>query len=153
MGSLIGFKSKAKDKTFHSGLEEAVATQLKARGVAFVHEPQPPVEYDVPERPSKFTPTFVLPNGIIVHTFRRLVLADRKKLMMIRDQHPTLDLRLVFVNSLSRVVKGGKATYGDWCRRMGFIFADKSIPQSWITEVLPAESLAAVRALKPKVKR
>jgi len=30
--------------------------------------------------------------------------------------------------------KGSKNTYGDWCDKHGFLFADKVIPESWLKE-------------------
>ena len=41
----------------------------------------------------------------------------------------------VFNNSKARISKISKTTYGEWCERNGFKYADKVIPQSWIEEI------------------
>jgi hypothetical protein len=52
--------------------------------------------------------------------------------LLIKEQHPELDIRFVFSNSKTRISKQSKTTYADWCRTKGFQFADKKIPQEWL---------------------
>lgn len=115
---------------FRSGLEEKIAAELKAAGVPFTFE-EKVIEYTRPQRTAKYTPDFVLPSGIIVETKGRFVTADRQKHLLVKSQHPTLDIRFVFSNSRSRISKKSSTTYAMWCERYGFKFADKSIPKEW----------------------
>ena len=77
----------------------------------------------------------MLPNGIIVESKGRFVVADRKKHLYVQKQHPDLDIRFVFSNSKAKISKGSKTTYADWCSKNRFLFADKLIPEEWINEI------------------
>ena len=118
---------------FRSGLEEKIAAELLAAGVPFTFETLT-IEYRKPEKQSKYTPDFILTNGIIVETKGRFVTADRQKHVLIKQQKPDLDIRFVFSNSRGLISKQSQTTYAMWCDRYGFKYADKSIPQSWIDE-------------------
>ena len=115
---------------WRSGLEERVAKELKEAGVKYEYETQK-IKYRV-EEDRTYTPDFILPNGIIVETKGRFMQADRKKHLLIQKQYPDYDIRFVFQNSRSKLYKGAKSTYGDWCDKHGFIYADKSIPKEWL---------------------
>lgn len=118
---------------YRSGLEEVVARQIKAAGIEVEYE-KTKVKYVKPARNATYTPDFVLPNGIIVETKGRFVTADRQKHVLIKTQHPELDIRFVFSNSRSKISKTSPTTYGMWCDKYGFQYADKLIPEEWIKE-------------------
>ena len=117
---------------YRSGLESKVSAQLNEAGVSFEYETFK-IEYQVNET-RKYTPDFRLPNGIIVETKGRFVAADRKKHLLVQQQHPDLDIRFVFSNSKAKLNKGAKSTYADWCIKHGFLYADKTIPEEWLNE-------------------
>lgn len=117
---------------YRSGLESKVSAQLNEAGVSFEYETFK-IEYQVNET-RKYTPDFRLPNGIIVETKGRFVAADRKKHLLVQQQHPDLDIRFVFSNSKAKLNKGAKSTYADWCIKHGFLYADKTIPEDWLSE-------------------
>lgn len=118
---------------FRSGLEEAIAQSLTSKGVRFTFE-ELVIPYVKPEKPAKYTPDFVLENGIIIESKGRFLTEDRQKHILIKKQHPHLDIRFVFSNSRSRISKRSSTTYADWCEKHGFLFADKEIPDSWLKE-------------------
>jgi len=116
---------------WRSGLEERVAKELNEAGVGYEYE-SVKVKYDVHETRT-YTPDFILKKGyIIVETKGRFTTADRKKHLLIKEQHPKLDIRFVFQNSRAKLYKGAKSTYADWCDKHGFMYADKSIPEEWL---------------------
>jgi len=115
---------------FRSGLEEKVAEQLEKASIRYHYETYK-IEYQVVES-RKYTPDFLLPNGIIVETKGRFVASDRKKHLLVKKQHPFLDIRFVFSNSSQKISKTSKTSYADWCNKHGFIFADKLIPEEWL---------------------
>jgi len=126
-GHLLGFRS---------GLEEQHSAQLTAQGVPYDYEKHK-VMYVVPSRVASYTPDFYLRhNGIVVETKGRFEAADREKHLLIRAQHPALDIRFVFSRSKTPIRTGSPTTYADWCNTHGFQFADKFIPQSWLIEPL-----------------
>ena len=118
---------------FRSGLEDSIAEQLKAAGVSYKYE-ELKIEYTKPAKKCKYSPDFVLPNGIIVETKGRFVLEDRQKHVLIKEQHPELDIRFVFQTSSQKIRKGSKTSYADWCIKYGFKYADKQIPEEWMKE-------------------
>jgi sugar lactone lactonase YvrE len=121
----------AKLRGYRSGLEDKVAKQLELQGVKVEYETTK-IKYVVPESLHTYTPDFVLPNGIIVETKGRFVVADRKKHLLVQKQYPDLDIRFVFSNSKTKISKGSKTSYADWCNKNGFTFADKEVPEEWL---------------------
>lgn len=118
---------------WRSGLEERVAEQLDELGVEYTYE-KVKLKYIRPASEHVYTPDFELPNGIIVETKGRFLLADRMKHMMVKKHNPDKDIRFVFSNSNARISKASKTTYAMWCRKNGFLYADKVIPKEWIEE-------------------
>jgi hypothetical protein len=118
---------------FRSGLEERVAEQLVEARIPFTFE-EMKISYIKPERKAIYTPDFVLSNGIIVETKGRFLTADRQKHLLVKEQHPELDLRFVFSNSKAKISKSSNTSYGDWCEKNGFKYSDKTIPNDWLEE-------------------
>ena len=132
MGTTSERRRHAIKNGYRSGLEDDIAKDLKDRGVEFEYE-KLKVQWQLLENKT-YTPDFKLPNGIIIESKGRFVQADRKKHLIIQDQHPFLDIRFVFSNSRSKLYKGAKSTYGDWCNKHGFLYADKRIPDEWLLQ-------------------
>ena len=124
-------KAVAAKYGFRSGLEMEIDNALKEHGIDGEYE-QHIIEYVKPETKHKYHPDFKLPNGIFVETKGRFLTDDRKKHLLIRTQSPELDIRFLFQNSKSKISKGSKTTYADWCIKYGFKFADKVIPADWL---------------------
>ena len=118
---------------FRSGLEKSVWKQLEEAGLEVKYEEET-IPYEVPASKHKYTPDFILHNGIIVETKGRFLPDDRKKHLLVKAQHPTLDIRFVFSRSSTPIYKGSKTTYAMWCEKYGFQYADKRIPEAWLTE-------------------
>lgn len=118
---------------FRSGLEERIAEKLSNEGVDFKYE-EVVIQYIKPASKHKYTPDFVLPNGIIIETKGRFLQADRMKHLLVKEQHPELDIRFIFSNSKARISKSSKTTYGSWCEKYGYKYADKTIPREWLEE-------------------
>jgi hypothetical protein len=116
-----------------SGLEADNCKHLEDKGIPYEYEKHKIKWEDHQWR--SYTPDFVLDsNGIIVETKGRFVAADRRKHLKVKEQYPKLDIRFVFTNSKTKINKGSKTSYGDWCKRHGFQYADKVIPDSWLLE-------------------
>jgi len=118
---------------YRSGFEHKVSDQLKEQKIEFGYE-DTTIEYIIPERKSKYTVDFTLPNGILVETKGRLTLQDRQKMIFVKKQHPVLDIRLVFQSANAKLSKGSKTTYAQWAEKNGFKWAEKFIPESWLAE-------------------
>jgi len=121
----------AKKHGFRSGTEMEVSQNLKDRKIKFEYETLK-IEYEVPPRKAKYTPDFILDNGIILEVKGRFFAADRKKMLLVKMQNPKLDIRFLFTNSKMKITKSSKTTYGDWCDKNGFQYADTTVPNSWV---------------------
>lgn len=133
---------------FRSGLEEKIAADLTSKGVGFTYE-ELTIPYVKPAKPSKYTPDFdLLKNGIIVESKGRFLTEDRAKHLLVKAQHPDLDIRFVFSNSKAKINKRSPTTYAMWCEKNGFAYADKSVPEAWLKEPPNLKSLAAIERLR-----
>ena len=118
---------------FRSGLEEDVSKALTEAGVEFTYE-KCKIRYIKPATEHQYTADFQLDNGIIIETKGRFLIADRKKHLLIKRQHPEYDIRFVFSNSNQRLSKASRTTYAQWCVKNGFLYADKEVPVHWLKE-------------------
>lgn len=140
-------KPNHRAKAYRSGLEDQTA--------AFLQPLQKEVRYEALKiewedlRYRTYTPDFVLDNGIIIETKGLFDNDDRRKHVTIKEQHPELDIRFVFSNANAKLYKGAKSRYFEWCEKNGFLWANRVIPQEWLTEVGETPTLERV-ALKNK---
>ena len=137
-------------RRYRSGLEREVAEYLKDK--------QSKVRYEVLKiewedlRYRTYTHDFMLDNGIIIETKGIFDSEDRRKHLEVRKQHPELDIRFVFSNSMAKLYKGSKTRYCNWCDKNGFIWAHRVIPEEWLKEkgrVIKAKTIT----LKEKIKK
>ena len=88
----------------------------------------------IPASNHSYTPDIILPNGIILEVKGRLVKADRDKHLLIKEQHPNLDIRFVFQCANNKIRKGSKTTYAQWCEKNDIKWCEKIVPDSWLKE-------------------
>jgi hypothetical protein len=137
----MGWRSKSKTrkkalkKGYRSGFESKVADQISEHKInpKKIYETTT-IPYTVPAKNRTYLVDFSLPNGILVETKGRWVTEDRAKHLLIKKQHPKLDIRIVFMSARTKIRKGSKTTYGDWCDKNGIIWAEKEIPEAWFSE-------------------
>lgn len=128
---------------FRSGLEKDTASDLTSTGVEYTYEEQK-IEYEKPARQSKYTPDFIVdtrPDGtprkqpLIIETKGRFLTDDRQKHLLIKRQHPLLDIRFLFNNPNAKISKQSKTTYAKWCEKHGFQYAKgPKVPRAWLEE-------------------
>lgn len=127
---------------YRSGLEDKISEQIRKAELEVNYETDK-IKYTHPPRQSTYTPDFKLPKiggFFYVETKGRFVTADRQKHLLIKKQHPELDIRFVFSNQNSKIYKGSKTTYADFCRANGFKFAHRVIPEEWLKEGQPPQT-------------
>ncbi len=130
-----------------SGLEDKIEAQIKAVKIPYLYEPSDgKIPYVIPASNHKYTPDFYITTksgkSIIIEAKGIWDSDDRKKHLLIRQQHPNLDIRFVFSRSKARIRKGSKTTYADICEGKGrapfkdvtWKYADKLIPIEWMKE-------------------
>jgi hypothetical protein len=122
-----------KQKGHKSGLETKIAEQLNVIGVNGEYE-QHEINYTIPATQHTYKPDFKLPNGIYIESKGWFLPEDRKKHILIKEQNPNIDLRFIFQSPNSKIYKGSKTTYAQWCGKHGFKWAKGSIPDEWLSE-------------------
>ena len=129
---------------YRSGLEQAIAKDLEVQGVDYRYE-EDTFNYVKPSKASRYTPDFILPNGIIIESKGRFLTADRQKHLMIQKQHPELEIRFVFDQPKQRISKGSKTTYAMWCIKNSYMYAQNLIPPEWLEETVNTRWLEAIK--------
>lgn len=122
-----------------SGLEELVFNFLKNNGCVFGYE-NLQINYFQPESKKTYTPDFPIENCFIIETKGAFNSADRKKMKLIKQQNPKLDIRFIFSNARTKIGKKSNTTYGKWCEMFGFpfhcVFSSKqTFPSEWLKEI------------------
>ena len=136
----------AKARGFRSGTELKIAQQLEINGVEVKYELYK-IDYIKPESKHKYTPDFLLPNGIIIEVKGIFDVDDRKKHLLIQKQYPGLDIRFVFSNAKQKLRKNSKTTYAMWCQKHNFKYADKCIPDAWLKETKTSTYISKLHKL------
>jgi hypothetical protein len=91
--------------------------------------------YEVTDIPyvvdSVYRVDFTLPNGIMLEVKGLWEPEDRRKHLLVRKQHPELDIRLVFVKASTKIGKGSNTSYSDWCDKHGILWSSGRVPREW----------------------
>ena len=124
---------------YRSGFESDIINQLEELGIDPKYE-SVQIPYIIPESKHVYTPDFPIGDKIYIETKGRFVDEDRKKILLIKQQHPEIEIRMIFQRPNLRCNKRYKTTYADWCDKHGIKWAEKRIPLEWINEILePSE--------------
>ena len=122
---------------YRSGLEDTIARQIDEAGFVVLYESEK-LSFTWPERSATYTPDFLITkhdgNVMYIETKGRFVVEDRQKMLLVREQNPDLDIRLVFSNCNQKLYKNSKTTYAMWCTQHNFRYANKRIPEEWFAE-------------------
>ena len=122
---------------WRSGLEESLAADLRSKGITYKFEPTC-LKYNVPSRTARYTPDFWVTTRtgkvIVVESKGRFLTANRQLMLLVKAQHPNLEIRMVFSRSKETISKTSSTTYAMWCEKHGFQYADKLVPEEWLDE-------------------
>ena len=122
---------------WRSGLEETLAADLRSKGIEYKFEPTT-LRYNVPSRVARYTPDFWVTTRtgkvIVIESKGQFFTKTRQLMLLVKAQHPDLDIRMVFSRSKQTISKTSSTSYAMWCQKHGFPFADKLVPQEWLDE-------------------
>ncbi len=115
---------------FRSELEEKVSDLLCELNIDYEYEPTR-IPYEIQHN---YSPDFLLPNGIYLECKGYWDSADRRKVKNVVEQHPDIDLRMVFQAPYNKISKKSKTTYAQWCEKLDIPWcAFHTIPIDWLT--------------------
>lgn len=131
---------------YRSGAEEQFAKYLKSKGLKFQYEPYS-LSYSIKEV-RKYKPDFCkkiewktmgssspVDASVILEFKGRFTPSDRKKMLLVRDQYPYYDIRIVFQQD-NKLSKKSKTRYSDWAKKNGFKYhVGISLPKEWLEEL------------------
>jgi hypothetical protein len=133
----FSIRALARKHGYRSGLEDQISEQLKFTGKTWSYESEK-LKYTVPERIATYTPDFILikkdGSKMYIETKGRFTTADRKKMKLVKEANPKLDIRLLFQTPNNKIIKTSKTTYADWADKHGYLWAAKEIPTKWLEE-------------------
>ena len=114
---------------FKSELEEKVSDLLCELKIDYEYEPTR-IPYEIQHN---YSPDFLLPNGTYLECKGYWDSADRRKVKNVVEQHPEIDLRMVFQAPYNKISKKSKTTYAQWCDRHKIPWcAYHNIPIEWL---------------------
>jgi hypothetical protein len=114
---------------YRSHFELNIARNLRERGVAFEYEKR---KVTFVPKPRTYTPDFYFPSTeVFVEAKGKFDKNDRVKMLLVKEQNPDLDIRILFQNARNKIYKGSKTTYGAWADRHGFEWAEGTMPEEW----------------------
>jgi hypothetical protein len=118
-----------------SGYERKLWKFLQSNDVDFSYE-SVSIPYKVPVKNRRYTPDFILFNGIYVEAKGKLDAKAREKMQLVVEQHPDLDIRILLMRD-NKISKQSKTRYSDWCRKVGIkyhVSEHGEIPPEWMEE-------------------
>ena len=117
-------------RRYRSQFEANFARNLRERKITSLYE-QDKIQY-IP-KPRTYTPDFYIKEGdFYVETKGRFFATDRTKHLLIKEQHPDIDIRFVFLNAKNKLDKRSRTTYAQWCEKNGFLDSEKRMPEEWM---------------------
>lgn len=129
------WKTKHKGNVLRSGFEKKVAQCLESHKVEYGYETLV-LGYTIPATKHRYTPDFVLPNGIIVEAKGAFTAPQRKKMAAVIEQNPDKDIRMLFMRN-NPINKSSRTKYSDWCEKRGIpyhVSANGTVPDEWLAE-------------------
>ena len=118
-----------KEPKFRSQLEKRVATLLTTLGVSYEYESNK-IPYTIQHN---YTPDFVLPNHVYLEAKGYWSAEDRRKILAVKRDDPTIDLRMVFQSPYNKISKRSKTTYAQWCDKHAIPWtAYHEVPLDWL---------------------
>ena len=140
---------KVKTKRLRNPFEENIAEQLLQAGIDPAYEAES-IPYTVPAREARYIRDFHPPGTNIVieakgnfgglrgqGDMKKNSAANRQKLILVKEQHPELDIRIVFDRASTKIYPGAKTTNGEWATDHGFKWSDKGVvPPAWIADII-----------------
>lgn len=131
-----------------SGLEKAFANILLEHDIPFTYETTV-LPYTVPVSMHRYVVDWTI-KGVYVETKGRLTGEDRKKMLLVKEQHPDKLIVFVFSNKNKKLYKNSKTSYAAWCEKHGFNYLDIKEVESNPNKLFTLKPIIKVKDVKKK---
>jgi predicted nuclease of restriction endonuclease-like RecB superfamily len=117
--------------------EVRFAADLNRRRIGYEYEPD---RFDYTPPKKNYTPDFRMKrkkkNGeyMYIEFKGHFTGAMRSKMLLVKKEHPDLDVRLIFMTPKHKLNKRSKTTYAMWAEQHGFPWAEMTMPNEWRKE-------------------
>lgn len=109
-----------KKRTYKSLLERDFAEHIQKRKLDAEYE----VDTYTYERPSHYTPDWKIHDKLYLETKGEFAPAQRANMLAFKEQHPDIEIVMVFADSRNLLHKKAKMTYAEWCDKHGLRYHD-----------------------------
>ena len=119
---------------FKSKFEQLIYNTIKQKGYEVQYEPDK-FNYTIPASTHNYNPDFKIRDGVYIETKGIFSYEDRKKMLLVKEQHPDTKFYICFQNANNAIRKGSKVTYAAWCEKYGFEYchAPGGLPTEWFS--------------------
>lgn len=116
---LRSFNKTRRETGYRSRTEVKIAEEmLKLSDKVHYEEVCLPYSYIVNRH---YTPDFTVPEkAMMIEVKGRFLPEDRSKMLLVRQNYPNLDIRLVFDNPNAKLSRNSSTTYAQWAEKIGF---------------------------------
>ena len=114
---------------YRSGLESRFQAACEEKGWNFPYE-QDKIKYVIPASNHTYTPDFTVTNNVYIETKGLWTAIDRKKAMLIKEQHPEITILYVLYRN-QKLSKKSSTTYLDWAAKNGLECCTFSNVEHW----------------------
>ena len=125
-------RAKKKDPVFKSRWERTIATELEQYKVPLQYEVDV-LPYVVPESNHKYKPDFKITDKLYIEAKGIWDRQDREKILLIKQQHPSITICMAFQNAKQKIYKRSKTTYAEWCDKNGIEWSHGGIKKEWVS--------------------
>ena len=114
---------------YRSGLEAKLQASCEAKGWKIAYE-QDKIKYVIPASNHTYTPDFTVTKNVHIETKGLWTGDDRKKAVLIKQQHPEITILYVFQRNQG-LSKKSNTTYLDWAAKNGLDACTFSNVEHW----------------------
>lgn len=144
------------EPNYRNPSERFLGSLLDEAGIEFAYEGKK-IPYDVPARTAKYLEDFGISGTNIILEYKgwfgRNGAKERQKFVLLKEQHPHLDIRFVFTDANKKITKTSPTTYAKWADDHGFKWCvinqrtgKKTLPASWIRDMKNASNKRTAHA-------
>ncbi len=122
-------KGRVRATTYKSGFEKRFQEKTRELGYELPYEERK-LKYTIPQATHSYTPDFEVTRNVFIETKGIWSVSDRKKALLIKEQHPSIKILYVLYKD-QRLYKKADTTYLEWAKKHGLECCTFANEQYW----------------------